>query len=176
MPSEKSLYHKVQLILQHAASSEAANLDQLSSEIQARRLPNFNTLQYDEKRDTFLWRQSARVVKRTVGFCRRLDLIDDNAHLTRDGRQALRKTLFDTVLSRKIRDILDRAVGIDKVNQVIQECLHRNPPELPTANRLRSALAPDMVGAEFARLLTLLSHCGAAESSQAKLYLRIAPD
>jgi len=174
MASEKSLHRKIQLILENAASSSADNISELAAEIEGKKLPNFNTLQYDKKKDEFLWRQSGRVIRRAVRMCVRLGLLDDRGQLTKNGRLACRKTQFDSALAESIRGILVRdGVAMQSLNNAIAEGLKSDPPILPTAKALWEALGSEMRAGDFSRLLTLLSHCGAAESSQAKVYLRI---
>lgn len=172
MASEKSLYRKIQLVLGVANVAPKTTLKDLVTEVESQKLPAFNTLQYDPDKDQFSWRVSRRVIRRTVSFCYRLGLVTEDGQLTRDGRQALRKTQFDIVLADRTRIILSASgIVIGKLNKTIEESLQSNPPALPTAKTLWSAAKTNMKVPEFSRLLTLLSHCGAAQSSQSKLYL-----
>src|SRR6266436_4682662 len=109
MAGEKSLYHKIQLLLDHSKNSKAGTLADLASEIYARRLPTFNTLQYDERKDDVRWQPSSRVIRRTIALCRGLGLIDEEGQLTKQGRQGLREAEFDKILGSPIRAILPSA-------------------------------------------------------------------
>jgi len=174
MAAEKSLHRKIQLVLEQAQSSTATKLADLAGEILNKKFPNFQTLQYNEAKDTFLWRPSARVIRRVVNLCYQLGLLDDGGRLTNHGRQAVRKTQFDSVLSEQVRRILAKnSISIGTLNEAIEASLRKNPPVLPTSKNLWATLSPSVKAGEFSRFLTLLSHCGAAESSQAKVYLRI---
>lgn len=174
MAGEKSLYRKLQLVLEQAAASDTNKLGDLAAQIESKRLPNFNTFQYDEKKDSFFWRQSPKVIRRTVRLSARLGLVDANGLLTKDGRLALRKTQFNNVIADKVRDALAKdGIAVGKLNDIIKESLNADPPLLPTAKALWATLKAEVGAGEFSRFLTLLSHCGAAQSSQAKVYLRL---
>lgn len=174
MPSEKSLYRKLQLVLEQAAGSDTTKLNDLATQIESKRLPNFNTFQYDKKKDSFFWCQSPKVIRRTVRLCARLGLVDDSGQLTKDGRIALRKTQFNSVIAEKVREVLARdGVVVRQLNTLIKEGLNADPPQLPTAKALWSKANLEISVGEFSRFLSLLSNCGAAHSSQAKVYLRL---
>jgi hypothetical protein len=174
MASEKSLHRKIQLVLEQAGSSGPSNLKDLIKTIEGKQLPSFNTLQYDNKTDEFHWRVSVKVIDRAVRLCAWLGLIGEDGHLTEDGRLALRKTQFNAVLAEKIRGALDhKGVPMAKLNDAIKQGFKSDPPVLPTAKALWAALSPEIRAADFSQFLTLLSYCGAAECSQAKVYLRI---
>ncbi|MFH1009458.1 MAG: hypothetical protein V1800_18430 [Candidatus Latescibacterota bacterium] len=174
MATEQSLYRKIQLVLEVAQSVRATTLTELHKEIEERELPNFLTYQYDEVKDEFSWRQSAKVIRKTVRLCCRLGLLNSDGRHTPVGRQALRRTRYDKILGQQARLVLERhQVVLSDLNPIIQSSLQSDPPVLPTAIQLWEAVKPDVGKADFSRLLTLLSNCGAAESSQKKIYLHI---
>lgn len=174
MPGEKSLHRKIQLVLDQANSSEATSLGDLADRILNRQIPNFQTFQYDSEKDAFSWRPSIRVIKRAIILCHQLGLLDEKGRLTTYGKQAARKAQFDLVLSDRVRRVLVHdGVAIGKLNEAIEASLRSDPPILPTAKSLWAILQPNLNAADFSRFLTLLSHCGAAQSSQAKVYLRL---
>lgn len=174
MASEKSLYRKIQLVLEVAQSMRTSTLSELYEGIEAGELPNFLTYQYDEDTDDFSWRQSAKVIRRTVRLCCRLELLRADGRLTPVGRQALRKTRYDKILGQQARMVLERGeVVLSDLNGIILDSLQSDPPVMPTATRLWEVIEPDIGKADFSRLLTLLSNCGSAKSSQKKIYLHI---
>ena len=175
MPSENSVYRKMQVVLEIAKSVTVNTLEQLRREIKGSKRPNFETDQYDKNRDEFVPQQSERVIRRTVAFCHALNLIDSDGHLTKEGRQALMKARFDNVVASQIRSFLRReGIIFSDLNKVILEDLHSNPPVLPTSRELWETVDADISYSNFSRMLTLLVQCGGAKSSQRKIYLHIS--
>jgi len=174
MPSERSLYRKIQIAIDIAKSVRVDSMQGLAAEIEARELPSFNTLQYDRERDTFVPRQSGRTIRRVLHLCRRLDLLADDGHLSEHGRIILRRTKFDGILANQVRNVLrEHGVNLKRINTVIRSKLKADPPILPTASELWESMQPELRQADFSRLLTLLVNCGTAESSQRRVFLRI---
>ncbi len=172
MPSERSLYRKIQLTLDVAKSSEADSLTDLTATVVAKQFPNFDTLQYDEEVDDFTWRQSDKVVRRTVRLCNHLGLVQKDGRLSKIGRQATRKTRFEEVIAERVRiRLMEAGVEIGRLNRIIKKKLQSEPTVLPTAAELWDEVEPQIARAEFSRMLTLLTHCGAAASSQRKIFL-----
>ncbi len=175
MPSENSVYRKMQVVLEIAKSVTVNTLEQLRREIRGSKRPNFETDQYDQAQDTFVPRQSDRVIQRTVGLCFTLELIGSDGRLTKEGRQSLVRARFDNVVASQIRSFLRReGISFSDLNKVILEDLHSNPPVLPTSRELWEAVDADISYSNFSRMLTLLAQCGGAKSSQRKIYLHIS--
>jgi len=173
MPSENSVYRKMQVVLDIAKSVTVNTLEELRREIKGRKRPNFETDQYDQAQDKFVPRQSDRVIRRTVGLCHVLNLIGSDGHLTKEGRQSLIR--FDNVVANQIRSFLHReGIIFSDLNKVILEDLHSNPPVLPTSRELWETVDADISYSNFSRMLTLLVQCGGAKSSQRKIYLHIS--
>lgn len=175
MPSENSVYRKIQVVLDIAKSVTVNTLEELRREIKGRKRPNFETDQYDQAHDIFAPRQSDRVIRRTVTLCHVLELIGSDGHLTKEGRQALMKARFDNVVANQIHLFLRReGISFSDLNKVILEDLHSNPPVLPTSRELWETVDADISYSNFSRMLTLLVQCGGAMSSQRKIYLHIS--
>jgi hypothetical protein len=173
MASERSLYRKIQIVLDITKSVSAGNLEQLRGEISSQELPTFVSDQYDEEEDRFVPRVSARIIRKTLGACRILGLIGEDGKLTPVGREASRKSRFNAVISEQIRGFLsDRHVSFKMLNQLVLKHLQASPPILPTSDDLWESIKADVPRGTFTRLLTLLAHCGAAESAQRRIYLR----
>jgi len=174
MPSENSVYRKMQVVLEVTKSVRVNTLKELCMEIRGRKYPNFETLQYDQAQDETVRRQSDRVIRRTVGLCYTLDIIGDDGRLTKEGRQALMKARFDSIISSQIRSFLKReGVRLSNLNSIILEGLQSSPPILPTSRELWTASGSEISRSVFSRMLTLLAQCGGAQSSQKKIYLHI---
>lgn len=174
MPSENSVYRKIQVVLDVVKSVDINTIEELHREIRGRKYPNFETPQYSQEKDTFIIRQSDRVIRRIITFCRILGLIGPDGHLTKEGRRALPKIQFDDVIAAQIRFLLHhKSVNLSDLNRIILESLQSNPPVLPTSKELWTAVSGEINYSIFSRMLTLLAQCGRAQSSQKKIYLHI---
>lgn len=177
MPSEFSVYRKIQLVLDVANSVEVDTIAELRDEIEGLKPDNFLTRHYDPDRDKFVAGISERSIRHTVDFCQRLHLIDESGGLTKAGRQALNKTQFEKVVATQIRAFLKReGFSFDAFNKIITKNLRRDPPILTTCKELWEEIGDDTSYSVFSRMLSLLAQCGGAQSSQKKIYLHIGED
>jgi hypothetical protein len=177
MPSEYSLYRKIQVALDIAKSVQISAWSQLKEKIASEAPPNFMTTQYDVKRDAMVQQLSERSIRRTVNICRALHLIDDSGDLTSTGRKSLRHASFNKILAEAVREFLEgRNVNISNLNEIIQKSLRARPVVMPTAIQLWEASRTEMPLLLFSQMLTLLSQCGGADSSQRKIYLEFTRD
>jgi hypothetical protein len=169
MPSEKSLYSKIQLTLETARAVKIETTADLIGNLLSR--PAFHTLQYDGKKDRFFLRPSENTGRRVVRMCQLLELISAEGRLTPAGRDATRKTHFDRVISRQVRLALSRGgVDLDRLNATILKALRTDPPLLPTGRHLWNESRSELRLGLFSTLITLLAFCGGATYSQRKVF------
>ena len=174
MPSERSTYRKIQEVLDVAKSLRASEAAELQQKIASRRHPIFFTRQYDAERDDVVHRVSDRVIKETIRTAQALGLLGPTGTLTDLGRKALHRARFDKVVAGQIRSLFrQNNIDLTELNKSIVGGLQGTPPMLPTSRRLWEAGGGGLPRGAFTRMLTLLSHCGAARSSQTKIYLEI---
>jgi hypothetical protein len=172
VPSERSLFRKVQTVVEVAKTVKVSTLEELCREIKGLGPTMFNTSRYVAERDAFVTDISLEAIKRAVAFCRFLDLLSEEGGLTVHGRDAARKSRFGAVLGEQARLMLGRAgVKLGALNSVIRGKLHADPPVLPTSDVLWDELQPTMSRGTFSKMLTLLIHCECGRSSQKKVYL-----
>ncbi|MGD0538049.1 MAG: hypothetical protein ABSC03_10440 [Verrucomicrobiota bacterium] len=172
MPSEFSLYRKIQVVLETARGVNVTSLVELRREIILQRAPNFLTKQYDKEHDSFVQEVSRRGVRRTVNICGTLRLIDERGDLSEAGRRALRRTVFDRILTEQIHKCLeDNRLGPTMLNAIIAKGLRSNPVVMPTTAELWEEAKTEVPLLLFSQMLTLLAQCGSADSSQRKIYL-----
>ena len=107
MPSELSLYRKIQEVLAVARSHRPNSIEELVEIVMANPADMFRTMQYDPKRDEMTSQVSLRVIRATINMCTYLELIDTSmdreGRLTAIGREAVRRTRFDAVVAARIR-------------------------------------------------------------------------
>ena len=172
MPSERSLFRKIQTVVDIAKSVRVRDIAELCEEVEQRAPSVFNTSRYDASQDKFVASISPESIKRTVVFCRTLELITDDGVLSQEGREASRKSRFNETIGERVRIVLStNGVRLSAMNSVIRDKLHANPPILPTAEVLWTELQPSMSRGMFSKLLTLLVYCDGGQSSQRKVYL-----
>ena len=160
-----------------AKSKKVSSLQELRAVIAEQRGDMFKTAQYNPRTDKVVAKVSIPVIRQAVRICHLLELIDDGGTLTDIGRQALRRARFEKVIANQIRIRLkEKRVNLSDLNRVISKGFQESPPVLPTSMVLWEARGGDMPRGMFARFLTLLAHCGSAESSQSKIYLHIDTD
>jgi hypothetical protein len=173
MPSEFSLFRKIQVVLDIAKAVEVGSWRELNSEVISQRPPNFLTKQYDKKHDAMMHDVSQRGVRKAINISRMLQLIDDKGHITDVGRRALRSSIFGRVLSEQVQQFLEgKGIQIRSLGGIINKSLHSNPLVMPTSSVLWEGSGSKIPLLLFSQMLTLLSQCGVAESSQRKIYLR----
>lgn len=172
MPNERSIYRKIQFIIDFTKSSNSKSLHDLHLEIRNKRNPMFYSYHYDQSRDEFVEDVSERAIWRSINLCRKLNLISVDTKLTKTGREALKKTRFDRTVIKEIeRVLIESDVDIAKLNRKMKERLNTLAEELPTAKNLWNDLDASIGFAYFSSLMTLLAHCGGAKFSQSKIYL-----
>lgn len=172
MPSEISLYRKIQVVLDVARAVKVNDCLELRAQIMGQRPPNFITKQYDKKHDAFLPDISERGVRRAVAVCRMLQLIDDSGQLDEAGRHALRGSNFSRVLAEQVKAFLEKhGIHFSTLNSIVAKNLRANPMIMPTSIEIWQKCGTTMRLLLFSQMLTLLSQCGSAQSSQRKIYL-----
>lgn len=174
MPSQISIYWKIQVVLSFCKSAEISSIEDLKEKILKREFKNFETFQYNKEKDQVEKKQSYRVIRRTVNFCRMLNLIGENGCLTNIGIQALQRKKFETIINKQIHALLDsKGISLVSINEIIHKGLKAVPPIMPTSKELWNSICEKIGYSIFSKLLTLLSQCGGAQSSQKKIYLLI---
>jgi hypothetical protein len=173
VPSDRSLYRKMEVVLDIAKAVSVVSVDELRAEIHGRKPSLFLSRHYNRTKDQFVEGISEQVIRRSLNTCRLLGLLGEDGGLTPDGREALRKTRYAAVVARLTRQFLrDRDINFNKLNEVIRKHLQASPPLLPTSEELWQATGMKLSRGMFTRMLTLLAHSGAAQSAQKRIYLR----
>jgi len=172
MPSERSLFRKMQIVIESARAGKAASIEDLCQRIKEEGPTIFNTSRYVPAQDAFLAEISLPGIRRAVRLCLDLELLTDQGVLTQFGREAARKSRFSNVLGDQVLVVLERnGVKPSTMNAAIRKKLRAEPVVLPTSDVLWDELKPSLTQGTFSKLLTLLIHCERGQSSQKKVYL-----
>ena len=172
MPSERSLFRKIQTIVEIAKSAEYTSLAGLCEHVNELRPTIFITGRYDTAQDAFISDVSEVAIRRAVAFCRTLQLLNDDGALTTQGRDACRRSRFSLVMADQVRlSLSGHGVKVAALNGIIRKMLHADPVVLPTSDVLWEEIQPEIGRGLFSKMLTLLVHSECGECSQKKVYL-----
>lgn len=174
MPSEKSTYSKIFTLLQNAQSSRIKDIETLKEVSIELNQPIFFSRRYSEKKDDYVSQFSNNVLKRVISLTLELQLIDERG-ITELGKKALKRDNFQIILGKQIIEYLNvNGIKLKDLNKIISRILQEKIPIPPTANKIyvENGLDPKIISPLlFSKLLSLLSQCGFAKSSQTKIYL-----
>jgi len=177
MANDLSLYRKMQVVLEIAKSQKVNSLDELILEIKGLQPDNFLTRSYDEKTDSYLTGISYKSIRKTVYLCQQLSLLNHSGKRTDEGVEASRKTQFDRIVARQVRSFLKTAgISLRDLNKTIMKSLRTDPPILSTSKTLWLGTDGQVSYSTFSKMLTLLTQCGGAESSQKKVFIQFKSD
>lgn len=177
MPTERSLYRKIQEVLETAKAAHIESLEDLRDRLEKRQDKMFKTQQYNPEKDAMRLLPSHRVIRGTVRICCLIDVISTEGRLTDAGRQALQRKCFGSVIVSQVRHFLkQQGLDLTQMNRAISECLQARPVVLPTSTALWQATGSKVPKGVFTKLLTLLGHAGGAQTAQRKIYVHIATE
>jgi hypothetical protein len=170
MSSDRSVLNKIRLALMAAQQTQPNSPVDLH---RALKQTAFYSRQYDIEADEWHYALSSATVRRTVGLCSLLGLIDDRGRLASAGRQALKHERFEIVVGQRARLVLESTgVDLDRLNRVIRRALSADPVELPTTRFLYAEVADTIRFSLFTRLVNLCLQTGAMIGSRKHLVIR----
>ncbi len=174
MIGDRSLYKKMQIVLDSSMSRNPDSIAELEAHIQGQELVTFYSRQYNEAKDIFESKFSRRTLQGVIRLCIKLGLILENGRLTRNGRQALSPERFNKLVAAAVfSELLNSGMSIKRINLAIHKSLSSNPVVLPSVSYLWERSESTLSYAAFSRYLSLLGYCGFAQSSQSKLILAV---
>ena len=176
MPGDRSLYRKMQVVLDEARSGGHRSLDGLIDGLLAKGPLNFEYRGRDPASGQKRLRCSRNSVTRAIPLCCDMGLVNgETDRLTRSGMVAVDRGRFDDVVAARVADRLDElGVSVKKMEAVITDKLLRaSRPILPTSDALYDALGRLLRECEFRTYLNLLGRCGGIRTSQSRIYLPI---
>ncbi len=172
MIGERTLYRKIQAVLDVSKKGTASSAEDLLDEIISNELINFLYKRLDKITDKEIAEQSVLSIKKTIDICMKLGLIRDNGTLTSLGIKALSLSDYDKVLGKLIIKFLEEnGISIIDIERKINILLHSKPYVLPTSKNLWESIKPSIGLEEFSQMFTLLAHCRHIISARNKIYL-----
>lgn len=174
MPSERSLYRKMQIILDYCQAGKHSNIDELQDLVIRHSPLNFIYHRRDPKTKEVLAQCSSSSIKAAIRLCIDLYLISAPlGKITPLGVSATDPRRFSRIIGKQVSDSMaNHQVPVERIIDVINnELLRRNPPVAPTADQIWEALGIPMSLRYFRRLMHLLGQSAILQVSQQRIYL-----
>jgi len=174
MASERSLYRKIQVVLDEIRKSRPENLDLLAERIHERSPINFTYYNTRIKGQTAVEVCKSKTIRRTIDICVDLELISPDVELTPAGRKALNLADYDNVLRQNLKLAFKKqGIIIEKIESTILDILKdASPDKIPTWQSISDAMQIEARNKrKFHDHITLLGMCKGISFSQKKIYL-----
>jgi len=169
-----SVYNKIRVVLDYAGRQLGEDGRELEDVIHELQLDVFMVRKWDAEQDRFVVEVSRRSIIRCVRIATLIGLLSDDGSPTKRGTQARTDTKYAGAVEEGVREYLSGAgFSFEDANSWLSECLHRYPPELPTAATLFDRWQPNCSRSVFAALLTLLSNAGGCVSTTGRVFGRL---
>ena len=173
-PPIRSLYRKIQEVLDESKHARCNSEDQLAKAIVAKEPLDFTYYRGDGRGRARVIPCSESSVLRIVRMCCDIGLVEPGTgRLTKAGLRATNPKFIDRELRAGLAEALERrGASIGSVETAIKAILeHVTPDRIPTWQGIREQLATDMDKRTFQSLLTLMSQSGGIGYTRKKIYL-----
>lgn len=176
MFGEKTLYRKIQVILDYAKEDKHSNKDSLIEYILGNRPTNFLYSWRDRNTDKIEHLYSRSSIENAIQVCIYLKLLhSETAVLTPRGRSATDPRRFHTIIGSSAKEYLEAAgLSMDILLNAIDKILHSAKPYPPTSDEIWESLVESEVKIrkeEFHWFITLLGQCQILSMSQKRIFL-----
>ena len=174
MPSERSIYRKVQVILEYCQPKKHKSIDELVDLIVGRAPASFVYHRIDPESDEIGAFASFRSIMHAVKITIELGLIHDNSgHLTKLGVSATDPGRFSRIIGNQTVELLkQKGVPLERIESTISsKLLHNKPPLSPTVDKIWLELNPEIRLKDFASFMNILGSSGILNVERKKIYL-----
>lgn len=176
MPGERTLYRKIQVILDYVKEGKHEDQEALLEYIYSRSPTNFIYYWRDKTTDRVEHDYSKRSITSVIQLCGDLQLISKkDLSLTKTGIAASDPRRFPTIIGRQTTHLLEKKnIPLISIRQAINETLGGGDPKPPTAVEIWARLdgAADNVDfQQFRQLINLLGQSNVLLMSQKRIYL-----
>jgi len=176
MPGERTLYRKIQVVLDYTKDGRHNDKDTLMKYIIGRQPTNFIYYYRDKTTKDIVHDYSERSIEHTIEICRELKLISgDELVLTRVGVSASDPSRFSAIIGKRASELLEsKGIPVSTISRAIKSILLSNSPAPPTAEAIWNQLdRPEKVTTfqTFAQLLNLLGESRHLLMTQKRIYL-----
>jgi hypothetical protein len=176
MSGERTLYRRVQVVLDYAKEGKHKDKSTLIQYILDRQPRNFVYFWRDRRTDKVKQGYSRASIDKSVQTCIDLRLVSGpELSLTKKGVSAADPGRFPTVAGKSAAARLEeKGIPLTAVVKAIVGILHADPPRIPTTEEIWSKLGEpsDSIDAtEFRQMVTLLGQCEILRMTQRRIFL-----
>ena len=180
MIGERTVYRKIQVILDYAKDGRHNDKDSLISYIVNRKPTNFIYYYRNVKTDEIEHGYSEKSIDHAIMLCIDLKLLSDEAlTLTKIGVSASDPRRFPSIVGKKTSKFLeDNGIPLSSITNAIRKILRSSNPKPPTDKEIWEKLQLHDDGIKyrlFKQLTCLLGQCQVLMMSQKRIYLPISP-
>lgn len=179
MPGERSLYRRIQVVLEYANEREHQSLEDFLDYLYRRSPTNFVYYWRDKETDTIRHDYSRNSMKSTVDLCIDLGLIlRRNANPTPIGKNAADPRRFPIIMGKQVAKLMSHyEIGIESIIDAIKVIARDSSPKPTTADEIWDKVNSEAIDfVTFKRLMNLLGSCRVISMSQKRIYLPFYAD
>ena len=176
MPGERSLYCKIQVVLDYAKQGNHTNLATLVNIIHTHVPVNFVHYWRDRTTDKVKYKCSEDSIEETVDLCVDLGLLNkDNLKMSKRGLNATDPRRYALILGASAEELLAKyGITLSMIYSSIMTLLHGEHATPPTVDEIWHHLNPAenrIKFNKFRQLMGLFGYCGVLRMLQKRIYL-----
>jgi hypothetical protein len=185
MPGERTLYRRIQVVLEYAKEGRHPSTATFVDYIAKRQPTNFIYYWRDKQTDRIRHDYSRKSILVAIEIATNLGLLwkkpdygtADQVGLTKAGTSACDPLRFPAILGRQVLKYLSACgITLELVTRIIDRLLRSDPPNPPTSEAIWRALREQAVSLTiddetFRRLLNLLGECKVVVAFQKRIFL-----
>ena len=176
MPGERTLYRKIQVVLDYAKEGKHHNEDSLLDYIQSQHPTNFIYYWRDRKTDETVHGYSVKSIAHVIRLCVELKLLSrEELLLTETGVSAADPRRFPNILGEKVKELFEeKGISLASIHAAIARILQAESPTPPTAEKIWEYARTSNVNIDlttFNQMIALLGQCKILLMTQRRIYL-----
>lgn len=176
MPGEKTIYRKIQIVLDYVKSGKHHDYDSLLNYIYHRSPTNFLYYWRDLETDEIKFDYSKKSINRILNLTIELKLLSRNTmSLTKNGVSATDPRRFPTVIGKRVTDYLNsKQIPLKLIEKAIRDAIQENNPMPPTSLEIWDQLDLDedvIKLIKFKQMINLLGQCNILYMTQKRIFL-----
>jgi hypothetical protein len=178
MPGERTIYRKIQVVLEYVKEGKHSSIDSLVEAIYKRHPTNFAFYKRDKETTEIVKDYSRKSIQQVINLCIAFGLIDRNSlGLTELGVSATDPRSFSNIVGEKTGILLnEKGIPINQIENSIGLIIKNSKPAPPTSLEIWDHLKAEKTEIqvkEFRFLMNLLGQCGILIMTQKRIFLPI---
>lgn len=183
MPGERSLYRKIQIVLDSLKRESVASVEEIVEAVYVRHEPGFAYYWRDSETDRILHDYSRRSIHATVVLCVHLRFAEAESGTVRITKLGIRATddrRYPVLLGQQAKSLLEESgIDLESILAAIRQVIGGDQPKPPAATEIWGQLDNESANIDFEdfrRLLGLLGQCQLIIMTQRRIFLPYAAD